>query len=72
MPDVTDFSRDCDNVCHSLVPSSVCMEEEAMKYMCACLDAHVLNVTLYVCVCVCLGRKPGRASGDENVRVRQK
>ena len=26
--DITDFSRECDNACHSLVPSPMCVEEE--------------------------------------------
>ena len=70
--DVTDFSREHDNVCRSLIPSPVCVEEEAMK--CARMSGctHVLNFTSCVCAGVCLGRKPGRVRGEENVRVRQR
>ena len=65
--DVTDFSREHDNVCRSLIPSPVCVEEEAMKCarVRACVYARVsgctpvLNFTSCVCAGVCLGRKPG-------------
>ena len=47
--------------------------DEECVCVCICAHActHVLNVT-YVCAGVCLWKKPGRARGGENVKVRQR
>ena len=50
MPDVTDFSRDCDNVCHSLVPSSVCMEDEVHVCMSGCPRFKRYIICVRVCM----------------------